>query len=128
MISRTFPVRRFALLCLLALLAACAEPVPEAYGDYVGHWRGDGVRLVIRADGHADYDRVQDRSHFSLEGNVHGFDGTGFRIGLGPLSAGFRVQRPPHLQDGRWRMTVDGVELTRVDILPVEPGQDSLRL
>ncbi len=119
---------RFALLLLLALLAACAEPVPEAYRDYVGHWRGDGMRLVIRVDGHADYDRVQDRSHVSIEGNAHSFDAHGFRIGIGPLSASFTVQRGPQLRDGRWRMTVDGVELTRVDILPVEAGKDHLRL
>ncbi len=119
---------RIALLLLLSLLAACAKPVPEDYRDYIGHWRGDGMRLVIRADGHADYDRVQDRSQVSIEGNAHSFDASGFRIGVGPFSADFRVQRRPHLQDGRWRMTVDEVELTRVDILPVEPGQDSLRL
>ena len=119
---------RLALLSLLALLAACAKPVPEAYADYIGHWRGEGMRLVIRADGHADYDRVQDRSHVSIEGNAHSFSKGGFRIGLGPLSADFKVQRGPQVEDGRWRMTVDGVELTRVDILPVESGQHSLRL
>lgn len=121
-------LRPFLLLLLFGLLAACAEPVPEAYRDYVGHWRGDGMRLVIRADGHADYDRVLDRSHVSIEGNAHSFDEHGFRIGVGPLSADFSVQREPQLRDGRWRMTVDGVELTRIDILPVEPGKDSLRL
>jgi hypothetical protein len=119
---------RLALLPLLALLAACAEPVPEAYADYVGHWRGDGVRLVIRADGHADYDRVQDRTHVAIEGNAHSFSERGFRIGVGPLSADFKVQQAPEVEDGRWRMTVDGVELTRIDILPVESGQQSLRL
>lgn len=122
------PLKRFALVLLLGLLAACAEPVPPAFADYVGHWRGDGMRLVIRADGHADYDRVQAQRRVSIEGNVHGFDDGGFRIGVGPLSADFEVQRAPHLENGRWRMTVDGVELTRVDILPVESGQDSLRL
>jgi hypothetical protein len=119
---------RLALLLLLALLAACAEPVPEAYADFVGHWRGEGVRLVIRADGHADYDRVQGRTHVSIEGNAHSFSEQGFRIGVGPLSADFKVQQRPEVEDGRWRMTVDGVELTRIDILPVESGQRSLRL
>ena len=119
---------RLALLSLLALLAACAQPVPEAYADYVGHWRGDGVRLVIRADGHADYDRVQGRTHVSIEGNAHRFSDQGFRIGVGPLSADFKVQQRPEVEDGRWRMTVDGVELTRVEILPVETGRESLRL
>lgn len=117
------------LLLCLGLLAGCERPVPDAYRDYVGHWRGEGMLLVISGNGHGDYERVQDRSRTSIEGPVHGFDGRSFRIGIGPLSAGFEVQRPPHLDDdGRWRMTVDGVELIRVDILPVEPGQDSLSL
>lgn len=119
---------RPALLLLLALLAACAEPVPVQHGQYVGHWQGEGMRLVIRMDGHADYDRVQGHSRVSIEGNVHSFSERGFRIGLGPLSADFDVQRGPHLADGRWRMTVDGVELTRVEILPVEAGRENLRL
>lgn len=119
---------RPALLLLLALLAACAEPVPVQHNQYVGHWHGDGMRLVIRTDGHADYDRVQGNSRVSIEGNAHSFSEKGFRIGLGPLSADFDVQRKPHLVEGRWRMTVDGVELTRVEILPVEAGRGNLRL
>ena len=122
------PRLRHALVGLLALLAACAEPVPVGFDDYVGHWRGDGVRLVIRADGQAFYDRAREKSQVSIDGNAHSFTDRGFRIGVGPLSANFDVQRQPHLDDGRWRMTVDGVELTRVEILPVEEGQDSLRL
>ena len=68
---------RIALLLLLSLLAACAKPVPEDYRDYIGHWRGDGMRLVIRADGHADYDRVQDRSQVSIQRLNELFAGTG---------------------------------------------------
>ena len=119
---------RAALLLLLVLVAACAEPVPVQHGQYVGHWRGEGMRLVIRTDGHADYDRVQGTNRVSIEGNVHSFSEHGFRIGLGPFSADFDVQRQPHLSGGRWRMTVDGVELTRVEILPVETGRENLRL
>lgn len=122
------PRLRPALLLLLVLLAGCADPVPVQHGRYVGHWRGDGMRLVIRADGHADYDRVRGNHRVSIEGNAHSFTDQGFRIGLGPFSADFDVQRKPHLVDGRWRMTVDDVELTRVDILPVESGRESLRL
>jgi hypothetical protein len=44
------------------------------------------------------------------------------------LSAPFDVDQPPRLQDGRWRMTVDGVELTRIQILPLptpRPGPEA---
>ena len=116
-----------ALACLW--LAACAEkPLPPAYADYAGHWRGEGVLLVITADGHADYELVRDGSRTSIEGPVHGFDGKGFRIGVGPLGARFEVQEPPHLADGRWRMAVGGHRLVRVEILPVQSGSRTLRL
>ncbi|MCM2355392.1 MAG: hypothetical protein NDI68_01740 [Arenimonas sp.] len=118
-----------ALLALaLLLLAACTRPLPAAYADYAGHWRGEGVLLVIAPNGHADYERVREGMRTSIEGPVHGFSAEGFKIGLGPLSASFEVQVPPHLADGRWRMTVDGVELTRVEILPVEAERETLRL
>lgn len=118
-----------AMLALVfLLLVACSEPLPAAYADYAGHWRGDGVLLVIGPDGHADYERVREGMRTSIEGPAHGFSREGFRIGLGPLSARFEVQVPPHLTEGRWRMTVDGVELTRVEILPVEADRETLRL
>ncbi|HEU0153326.1 MAG TPA: hypothetical protein VFQ84_08280 [Arenimonas sp.] len=117
-----------ALLLLACLwLVACAKPVPVDYANYVGHWRGDGTLLVIRANGHADYERVTGQSRLSIEGACHSFTEDGFKIGVGLLSAHFEVSHPPRQVDGRWRMTVDGVELTRVDILPVvptgEPGE-----
>lgn len=105
----------FALLCLLAL-AACTQPVPVDQRDYIGHWQGEGVLLVIQADGHADYARVRDSRRTSIEGPAHSFTTKGFKIGVGPLSASFRVQSPPTEVDGTWRMTVDGVELTRRDL------------
>ncbi|GAB2494348.1 hypothetical protein [Arenimonas alkanexedens] len=123
--------RRWLLLAACLWLAACAKPVPVDYRQYVGHWRGDGTLLVIGADGHADYERATGKSRISIEGVCHTFTENGFKIGVGLLSADFDVSRAPRLVDGRWRMTVDGVELTRVDILPTgpagEPGE-TLRL
>ena len=126
--SRGLPRAAPAWLLALLLLAACSRPLPPEYADYAGHWRGEGVLLVIRKDGHADYEHVQDGVRTSIEGPVHGFDGRSFRIGLGPLGARFEVQEPPHLEDGRWRMTVDGRPLWRVEILPVRADQETLRL
>ena len=126
-LRRSLQAPVLALACLW--LAACAQqPLPADYAEYAGHWRGDGVLLVISSDGHADYEHVEGGKRVSLEGPVHGFDGKGFRIGLGPLSARFEVQQPPHLADGRWRMTVDGHVLQRVEILPVQSGRETLRL
>ena len=128
MIARPSP--RWLWLAACLWLLGCARPVPADYANYVGHWRGDGTLLVIRADGHADYERVTGKSRLTIEGACHSFTESGFKIGMGLLSAHFEVTHPPRRVDGRWRMTVDGVELTRVDILPVPAAgpDDTLRL
>ena len=109
-------------------LVACREPIPADYSQYTGHWRGDGVRLVLQPDGQANYERVREGSRTRIQGPVHGFDKEGFSIGVGLFSARFKVQQPPHFSQGRWRMTVDGHELVRVEILPVRPDRDSYSL
>ncbi len=112
----------------LLALAACREPVPADYSQYTGHWRGDGVRLVLLPNGQASYERISEGSRTRIEGPVHGFDKEGFRIGVGLFSARFKVQQPPHLFEGQWRMTVDGHDLVRVEILPGRPDRDSYAL
>lgn len=114
--TRLVALRSAWVLLWLLALAACAQPVPVDKRDYIGHWQGEGVLLVIRADGHADYARVRDSRRTSIEGPAHSFTTKGFKIGIGPLSVSFRVQSPPKEVDGTWRMTVDGVVLTRVDL------------
>lgn len=110
---RLATLRSALALLLLMALAACTQPVPVDQRDYIGHWQGEGVLLVIRADGQANYDRVKDSRRTSMHGPAHSFTTKGFKIGIGPLSASFRVQSPPKEVDGAWRMTVDGVVLTR---------------
>ena len=65
-------------------------------------------------------------SRTSIEGGVHGFDGGSFRIGPRPLGVRFEVQQPPRLEDGRWRMRVDGHDLVRVEVMPVQSGRHTL--
>lgn len=109
-------------------LAGCREPIPADYAQYAGHWRGDGVLLVLMPDGHGNYERVSDGARTRIEGPVHSFDAKGFSIGVGVLSARFSVDEPPHLSRGRWRMTVDEQELVRVEILPTRSPRDSYSL
>lgn len=103
------------VLPVLLVLAGCTQPVPVDHRDYIGHWQGDGVLLVIGPDGHGDYARVRDSRRTTIEGPAHSFTRRGFKIGIGPLSASFKVQSPPQQVDGIWRMTVDGTVLTRSD-------------
>ncbi|KAA2285711.1 hypothetical protein [Arenimonas fontis] len=127
---RAAMLRGVWLLALASLLAGCERPVPQDFRDYVGHWRGEGMLVVISASGHGHYERVRGRQRTSIEGPVHSFSRSGFRIGIGALSARFEVNEPPHRdEDGRWRMTVDGVELTRLEIAPADAeGGEGLRI
>ena len=114
--TRTSALLQSVLLAFLLAAVGCAQPVPADRSDYVGLWQGDGVRLLIQADGQAHYERVKDKRRTSINGPAHSFTTAGFKIGIGPLSAGFKVQSPPTLVDGAWRMTVDGRVLERVDL------------
>ena len=114
--SRLPALRLWVLLLAMLSLAACVQPVPMDQRDFIGHWRGDGVLLVIQADGHASYAKVDGRRRTNINGPAHSFSTTGFKIGIGPLSAHFKLQSPPTQADGVWRMTMDGAVLTRVDV------------
>lgn len=125
------PARLPVLAALAAAglaLAGCREPIPKDYAHYAGHWRGDGVLLVLMPNGQANYERVSDGARTRIEGPVHSFDADGFSIGVGVMSARFSVDEPPHLSKGRWRMTVDDQVLVRVEILPTRPDRDGYTL
>lgn len=101
----------FAVLCLI--VAGCAEPVPQARASYVGDWQAKNMRLRITADGHVSYERREGNTSRSINAPIRGFDGDNFSVGIGPFSTTFVVTSPPKQHDGVWKMTVDGVELTR---------------
>ena len=103
------------LAMALAMLSACAKPLPPERLDYVGRWRGPGVELLIRGDGHIAYKRSSGGSSTSIEAPIQAFEGDDFTVGIGPLGTRFDVTAPPREIDGVWRMTVDGVELIRSD-------------
>jgi hypothetical protein len=125
-LSRDLRLPALALFALMAL--GCTQPVPVDHTDYIGHWRGEGVLLVIAANGHADYSRVRGNNRTQIEGPAHSFSTEGFKIGIGPLSASFDVQNPPKETEDGWRMTVDGVELTRMNFSLGDPDAPGLRL
>lgn len=104
----------FAIL-LLALLTACAKPLPADRKAYVGDWRGNGVSLLITEDGNVVYHRRDGDTSVSLDLPMKGFDGDDFEVGLGPLVTRFDVGQPPKEVDGEWTMEVDGRMLRRVD-------------
>jgi len=105
------------LLVLLLALAGCGTPLPPERANYAGLWRTADTRLLITPQGRVEY--VQSRGNGfqkSIKAPLKRFDGDSFVVGLGPISTTFVVSRGPQRgPDGRWTMTVDGVEFMRED-------------
>lgn len=113
----TFPLRTpFALLLavLLSLLAGCSEPLPPDRSAYAGLWRAENTSILITEAGRVEYVARRDNGlHKSIKAPLQRFEGDNFIVGVGPFKTTFVVSRPPHQEDGEWKMTVDGVALTR---------------
>jgi hypothetical protein len=95
------------------MLAACGKPVPPDKAAYVGEWKSPSMALVITQDGRVAYKRVKGSSTTSVDGPLQKFEGSNFVVGIPYLTTTFEVSKAPYEQDGRWRMVVDGVELTK---------------
>jgi hypothetical protein len=112
-------MRRAILLaaCLCAAQPSFADPVPVPADKaaYVGEWLGKDMRLNIKQDGHVEYKRKQPGKNLSLNIDLQGFHGDDFDVGFSLVRSTFVVSKPPHREDGKWTMTVDGVELTRTE-------------
>lgn len=105
-------MRAFALL-LCMLLAACAKPVPPPKATYVGDWRAENMVLQISAEGFVNYERRNGSNRTTINAPIQSVEGDDFVVGVGPFKTKFVVSKPPHLEGNAWKMTVDGVELTR---------------
>lgn len=107
----------FAAACAL-LLCACGEPLPNDKLGYAGEWEAPRVYLLITPDGRVEYKRQRDGGNVSIEAPIQHFEGDNFVVGLGPFTTTFVVSQPPRMgADGKWKMTVDGVELTRTSAI-----------
>jgi len=98
---------------LAALLGACAKPVPPEKVAYVGEWHAPAMALLITQDGSVVYKRLEGGVSKSVQGPLKQFEGNNFVVGIGPISTTFVVSVAPHQAGAEWKMTVDGVELTK---------------
>ena len=118
-----------ALSLMLFALLACkfgkssestASPIPDDKKNYVGEWRGSfpggTLQLSIAPDGTVNYERKEGSKSKNISGGkISKFEGDDFEVKVFLISTTFKVTEPPH-QDGRsWKMTVDGVEVSRRD-------------
>lgn len=109
-------MRKAAFVAIVALLAAgCGKPVPAEKSAYVGEWHAKQMALLITQDGRVAYKRTEGRISTSADAPLKGFIGNDFVVGVGPIETTFKVSAPPHKDGGTWKMTVDGVELKRID-------------
>jgi len=106
-------------------LAAHAEPVPVPADKlaYVGDWQGKDMRLQMAKDGRIKYKRDRPGKKLDLSIELQRFDGDSFDAGGGFIGSRFVVSKPPHREGDKWKMTVDGVELTRIDAAAAGAGQ-----
>lgn len=103
-----------AISLVLLLLAGCGKSVPAAKADFVGFWRAPVMELLITQDGSVKYQRLKGGATTTVSGPLQGFEGNNFSVGILFLTTTFVVSNPPHQEGEAWKMTVDGVELTRV--------------
>ncbi len=107
-------VRAIPLILLLTLfLPGCGVPVPADKADYVGVWRSQEMVLSITQDGSIDYKQQRGGAETSINGPLQEFQGDDFSVGVWFISTTFVVSKPPYQEGGRWKMVVDGVELTK---------------
>ena len=106
-------IARVAALAALLLATACGEPVPAAKASYVGDWHARQMWLSISADGHVSYARQRGNLRTNINAPIQAFEGDDFIVGILWMRTRFVVSKAPHLENGQWKMTVDGVELTR---------------
>jgi len=93
--------------------AALAGPVPADKMAYVGAWKGKDMQLALSKEGKIKYKRDQEKKKVDLSIDLLGFNGNNFDAGWGFVRSTFVVGKPPHRDGMLWKMTVDGVELTR---------------
>ena len=70
-------------LCLVLFATACkGQPLPADKAEFAGHWRGGGVDLVIRPEGHVTYEKAEGKGRVQVEGPLQGWIGNDFVVGV----------------------------------------------
>ena len=100
-------------LLFVATLAGCSKPLPADKVAYAGQWSGPQMNMLITAEGRVDYKRDNGDGSTSVKAPIKEFVGNNMVVGLGPMATTFVVSAPPHQDGDTWKMTVDGVELTK---------------
>ena len=101
------------LLVVFAIAGCSSVPLPADMADYAGKWQSADMTITITKDGYVDYKRVGQGSSRSGSGPIKEYMGDGFVVGVMFIKTKFKVEKRPYLSQGKTKMVVDGVELTK---------------
>jgi hypothetical protein len=86
------------------------SPLPPNQIVFAGEWIGDkGTVIRIRPDGSGDFKG----SRTTVTGGKVRVEQDRLSIGLLGFSKSWHIDTPPHLEDGTWRMKLDGERFVR---------------
>ena len=89
-----------------------ASSITSTKSAYAGDWEGGGVTLHVGSDG-VDYEKKAGNTSTKYSGKLDHFDGDDIVIKILIADATLNVQSPPAEVGGKWKMTVEGAEVTR---------------
>ena len=113
-IEKQIGLRQWLILGLVLSLLGCqGQPLPADKKDYIGTWYGDGMKLLITADGGMAYERKKDNTTTTLDAPIQEFGNDHITAGFWIFSMEFKINRAPYKDGDAWRMIIDGVTLTK---------------
>ena len=95
------------------MFTGCSNPVPSEKSDYIGEWRSQEMYLLILQDGSVSYKRLKKGRTTSINGPLKEFVGNNFVVGFSFITTTFKVSAAPTKINNEWKMTVDGIRLTK---------------
>jgi len=102
-----------------------AALIKERQQKFIGHWKGKDMLLEISESGAVKYERgAEGGMKKSVTAGITDFQEDHFKVGLMGITTTFRIDKPPAETDHGWKMTIDGVELTRVGGAPIRFGTE----
>ena len=113
--------------------------MPADKQDYVGDWRGQSgnfsMTLSIAPDGTVNYERKEgttgsisiSNSKSISNGKISKFEGNDFEVKAFVVTTTFKVEKAPYRDGNRWKMVVEGVEVSRKDATEISIDTAEMR-
>jgi hypothetical protein len=82
--------------------------------NFIGTWTSAGTNLVITEKGKLHYICFKGSSRKRINGTIKEFKENSFVVKvLWIFSFTFKIDEPPHKSGNKWKMRINGVELTK---------------